>query len=174
MKFRQQGYTLIELLMVVSLTSIALATVGVMLHGVFRAQRSMSDHTQFIEHFSRLAEQFRNDVHRSPSVEPTGRSCNFATPEGTQIEYRIDTDGVSRIVRTGNQVLQRDTHFLPTEFTGTWKLDSTGTGSKPIASLLIALLPRDKPEPSSDEKQFRIDAVVGLTPQEIRVAEGEK
>jgi prepilin-type N-terminal cleavage/methylation domain-containing protein len=174
MKFRQHGYTLVELLMVVSLTSIALATVGVMLHGVFRTQRSMIDHTQFIEHLSRLAEQFRTDVHRAPSVEQTGRSCNVAMPNGTRIEYRIDTDGVSRTVRTGNQVLQRDTHFLPTEFTGTWKLDSTGTGSKPIASLLIALVSRDKPESSSDEKQFRIDAVVGLTPQEIHVAEDEK
>ena len=64
MKPFRRGYTLVEMMLAITLTSIVLATVGVMLHGVFRVQRTMSDHTQFIDHLSRLAEQFRNDVHQ--------------------------------------------------------------------------------------------------------------
>ena len=174
MNIQRRGYTLVEVLLAVTLSSIALATVGVMLHGVFRVQRSMSDHAQFIDHLSRLAEQFRNDVHQAKSVEPAGQVCVVSLSDGKRIEYRIETDGVSRTVRNGDQVLQRDTHFLPVDFTGQWKLDPAGAETKPIAALLIGLVPRDDPESSDDLRQFRVDAVVGLTPPETNRAGGEK
>jgi prepilin-type N-terminal cleavage/methylation domain-containing protein len=174
MKPFRRGYTLVEMMFAITLTSIVLATVGVMLHGVFRVQRTMADHTQFLDHLSRLAEQFRNDVHQAQSVEPAGQSCVVSFRDGKQIEYRVAADGISRTVRRGKEILGRDTHFLPIEFAGQWKLDAADAGAKPIATLIVSPVPRENAESQDDLRQFRIDAVVGLTPPEIRFAGGEK
>jgi hypothetical protein len=170
MSTHRRGYTLVELLMVITMTTFVLATVGVMLHGVFRLRQTMVDQSQFVDHLSRLAEQFRNDAHAAEAVKVLGPDLTVTMRGGKRIQYQIDTDGVSRTVYHNDEVMQRDSHFLPLEFQGTWKVDESPSGSKPMAGLQIAVVERDTPEQTHDRRIFVIEAVVGSSPAKVQVA----
>src|SRR5262245_9002199 len=66
---RRAGFTLVEMMIVISLSSIVLATIGIVFQGLRSAQRAIGDHQTAIDSIARLAQQFRADVHSAEAAE---------------------------------------------------------------------------------------------------------
>src|SRR5262249_26975667 len=121
---RTAGFTLVEMLLVISLSSIVLCTIGVIFHGLRSAQRALGEHQTAIDNIARLAEQFRADVHAAASAEitPVAESSDNESPHDMlklsqagekDIEYAADGNCVNRVAKSGDQITQRESYALP-------------------------------------------------------------
>jgi len=175
---RSAGFTLVEVLLVVSLSSIVLCTVGVIFHSLHSAQRSLGEHQTAIDNIARLADQFRADVHSAssaaimPAAQFGDQSSNdvFKLSQSGQkeIEYATDGNCVTRVVKSGDQITQRESYALPERCQVQWRLDDLpGVGSTAErASAHLSYPLGDQELQFSDEKHLRIDAIVNLRGRE--------
>ena len=173
---RRGATTLIEMLVVISLASVVMATVGVMIDGVWKAQNALGNQRVGLDNIARLADQFRADVHIAEEVEveiPTEarlQTLVVVLPGEKRVEYQFDQMGVTRVVHTSDQITQRETYTLPSKCTADWKTAPLDTvpdaGGKQVSLLISFPLERNQPE-YSDRREFCIDAVVGLHRLEI-------
>jgi prepilin-type N-terminal cleavage/methylation domain-containing protein len=65
---RRRAVSLIEMLVVISLLSVAMGAMGMLLNGVWRVQRAMDEHHTTLATLDRLAAQFRSDIHSALSA----------------------------------------------------------------------------------------------------------
>lgn len=172
---RSAGFTLVEVLLVVSLSSIVLCTVGVIFHSLHSAQRSLGEHQTAIDNIARLADQFRADVHSASSAQITPAApssdnqsphdmLKLSQPGQTQVDYETDGNCVTRVARSGDQITQRESYALPERCQVQWRLDDlSGVGSTAQrASAHLSYPLGDQELQFSDERQLRIDAIVNL------------
>ncbi len=68
MSSARRAVTLIEMLVVISLLSVAMGAMGMLLNGVWHVQRAMDEHHTTLATLERLAAQFRSDVHSALSA----------------------------------------------------------------------------------------------------------
>lgn len=64
----RRAVSLIEMLVVITLVSGAMAAMGMLLHGVWRVQHAMDEHRITLDTLQRLSTQFRTDVHLASSA----------------------------------------------------------------------------------------------------------
>lgn len=170
---RKGGFTLVEMLLVISLSSIVVCTVGVVFNGLRSAQRALGEHQTAIDNIARLAEQFRTDVHSAASAEikPAAESgdnesphnmLKLSQPNEKDIEYAADGSCVTRVVRSGDQVIQRESYALPERSQVRWELDDLSGSTAKRASAHLSYPLGDQELKFSDQRQLRIDAVVNL------------
>jgi prepilin-type N-terminal cleavage/methylation domain-containing protein len=177
----QAGFTLVEVMLVISLSSIVLCTVGVVFHGLRSAQRALGEHQTAIDNIARLAEQFRTDVHSAASVETTPAAesgdnespndmLKLAQPGEKVIEYAADGNCVTRVVRSGDQITQRESYALPERSQVRWQLDDLSGSTAKRASAHLSYPLGDQELKFSDQRQLRIDAIVNLRGPEALAA----
>lgn len=82
----RRGVTLIEMMVVIAMLSVAFAAMGGLLHGVWRVQHAMDDHRLRLDTLERLAAQFRSDVHRAASAAIRIGGANSASISGESSE----------------------------------------------------------------------------------------
>jgi prepilin-type N-terminal cleavage/methylation domain-containing protein len=177
----QTGFTLVEVMLVISLSSIVLCTVGVVFHGLRSAQRALGEHQTAIDNIVRLAEQFRADVHSAASAQITpvaesgdGESSHdvlkLSQPNEKDIEYAADANRVTRVVRSGDQITQRESYALPERSQVRWELDDLSGSTAKRASAHLSYPLGDQELKLSDQRQLRIDAIVNLRGPEALAA----
>jgi hypothetical protein len=161
------------MLIVISLSSIVLCTVGVIFHGLRSAQRAIGERQTSIDNIVRLAEQFRADVHSATSAEITAAvdagdnelphdMLKLALPSEKDIEYAADGNCVNRVVKSGNQITQRESYALPEQCQVQWQLDDLPGSSAQRASAHLSYPLGDQELKFSGQRQLRIDAIVNL------------
>jgi prepilin-type N-terminal cleavage/methylation domain-containing protein len=170
---QRRGFTLIEVVLVVGMASVILGAIGVVLHGVWRADLTARRHGTTMSSLAAVAAQFRRDVHAGQidsSAPLAGDSLAdglvIALPDDQAIEYRAAAGGITREVRGGGQISHRETYALPSGATAGWR--RSAADSLPLVSLLV-----DRPREANQSalagrRVLRIDAVVGL--DQTRVA----
>jgi prepilin-type N-terminal cleavage/methylation domain-containing protein len=175
---RAAGFTLVEMLLVISLSSILLCTVGVIFHGLHSAQRALGERQTAIDNIARLAEQFRDDVHAATSAQitPAAESANnsesshdmlkLSQPGQQEIEYATDGNCVTRVMKTGDQVAERESYDLPERCHIKWQLDDLSGSTAKRASARLSYPLGDHELQLSDQRQLRIDAIVNLRGRE--------
>lgn len=105
------GKTLIEVSVVLAMTSVAMSLATATLITLFRVERqARSDAAQDIA-LARLASRWRADVHAATSAS-TGVDCQLTLPNGPSVHYSFQSPAVSREVRRGEQVEHRDAFVL--------------------------------------------------------------
>jgi prepilin-type N-terminal cleavage/methylation domain-containing protein len=167
------GFTLVEVMLVISLSSIVLCTVGVIFHGLRSAQRALREHQTAIDNIARLAEQFRADVHAAASakITPAAKSGDSESPPDMlklsqtrekDIEYAADGNCVTRMARLGDQITQRESYALPAQCQVQWRLDELSGSPAQRASAHLRYPLGDQGLEFSDQRQLRIDAIVNL------------
>jgi prepilin-type N-terminal cleavage/methylation domain-containing protein len=111
---KRSGFTLLELLVVISLLAVILPMAGGTVFFLLRAQSQSADALRDAMAITQLSHVFRSDVHSARSARVAGDS---AADEGVLldldgsrvIEYRTEpNDFVSRIVRRGETVERRE------------------------------------------------------------------
>lgn len=174
---RARGISLIELLAVVAITGILISSIGICLHGLYRADRRTRDAISGRSAISRAGILFREDAHASTSVRLRDQSAGvplalvFIQPEGRSIEYHFGDQRITRTVRQADNVAHRDAFRLPDGGRVEWLIDESPTA---IASAVIV----HPPEPGvadSDVWPEQIDAAIGLGDLGVqREAEGDE
>lgn len=94
------GFTLIEVLVIITIGGVALAMAALIVRGMLLADAASRTHAQTTLSLGRLAEQFRADARGSNTATPAAgekpTACTLAFPDGRRIRYEC-LDG--RIVR---------------------------------------------------------------------------
>lgn len=112
------GFTLIEMVAVMGVTAFILVSTAVTISSLQRLNRKLRDDIPANARVSRLALQFRTDVHsaREMTLEKNalGRSVLRLTVEPDRVmEYRTEQGQISRVARGGPQPEHQETFQLP-------------------------------------------------------------
>lgn len=120
----QRGFSLIETTVVLSITTVLAGIAVGVVSLLFRAEEALRAEAVQSLHASRLAQRFRNDVHaavRLRAVPPADGSAPAhawdllgpEAPSGRVVQYRLAPNQVSRLVFSGNDVIQREAFAVP-------------------------------------------------------------
>ena len=163
MNDRRRGFTLVELMIVVTISGVIFSGAAVCLHGMYRADQRVRQAALHRSTVSRLARQFRTDGHAAITARrldgpPDGaQGLVFAEPSKRTIEYRVQGSEILRTVKDGQQVLHRDAFRLERGVRVAWQVND---GPKPMAAVEIV---RTSPGgPASSGLRDRIEAAVGV------------
>jgi type II secretory pathway component PulJ len=155
---------LIELLVVVTIASLVLASVGVALHSLFRVDRTLRQGMVSTMMATRLSMQLRSDLHRAASVERSaGEKVVLTLREGGTVEYVAEKQYLLRVALSGAKVLRREQYLLPEKAAIRWELRMDQ--SPPLVGLHIVREAGSIPGAEDARRIERIEAVVGLDGQ---------
>lgn len=163
MRRRIRGITLVELLVVIALTSVIMSAVVVCLHSMYRADRRTRESMTGRSALGRLSLRFRADAHAAEDAMIGGQAAEgqpsivFSRSLGETVAYRFEQTHVLRIVRKEEKDVHRDAFRLPRRTRVEWQ---SAAGDEPFVSMVV----HDVPESDIDEptRPQRIEAAVGL------------
>jgi prepilin-type N-terminal cleavage/methylation domain-containing protein len=108
---KRGGFTLVELLVVISVLAIILPMAGGTVFFLLRAQSQSAEMLRDAMAITQLSHTFRSDVHaaRSARMPADAAGCVLELGESHTIVYHAESNGfVSRIVRRGEAVERRE------------------------------------------------------------------
>ncbi len=171
----RRGFTLIELLVASSLVSVVLGISSVFIAGLWRVENSLGQQDLSLTSLRRLMQQFRSDVHQASSVEFSGgttespaQKFNINLADGGKVEYGSEPNLITRVVRAGDEIKQRESYDIPGLTKSNWQVATTEGLNLASLSLVRQLQP-GADEPSA-ERTIRIDAAVGVEPHELKLS----
>ena len=118
-KPRLRGFSLIELIVVMSMMMIILSLTGMSFHLLTRTERAVAQSFVTERAISRLAVQFRDDVHRSnegtisSNVENAIGELNLRDSRGIQVRYLAASEIITRFLIKNDKIVSRDDFRLP-------------------------------------------------------------
>lgn len=159
----RRGFTLIELLTSISIGSVLLGVAVATILTLMKSEQVARNEFRRQTTLARLAQQFRHDAHASVRLSGPKEAdakpvvWEFEASDGQRIEYKWEGESLSRAVRSGEEVRQRDSYqLLPREPV---QVEMVG-GSKPaVVSLrIVPSLGQGRVRPSPP---IEIDALLG-------------
>lgn len=131
---RSKAFSLVEVLIVLSIGSTVLAISVGTVHQAMQVAKTAQDHAQRSLHSSRFVEQFRNDVHLGVAVTlHANQSLTIGMDDRSEIVYAIEKSRVTREQKLSDGKTRRDTLTLVEGDYGTLDFDETSK----VASLRI-------------------------------------
>jgi prepilin-type N-terminal cleavage/methylation domain-containing protein len=150
----RRGYSLIELVVVMTIATVIVGLAAAMLHLLLRTERNGRQQMHRSAALARLADQFRTDVHaaaRQPVPDDANPSCwTFEMEAGRNVQYRAQAGQIERVETLGGQIERRESYALPPDAT---VLIATPVNSKLAVATLIV---REPPN-----REIRIAAALG-------------
>ena len=164
MRQRSRGTTLVELLVVISVCSVIMSASGVLLHGMYRADKETRQAIAADASVARFSLQFRRDAHASDEVslvtEASGKTTGilFRAAGRPSTEYRWQGSEVVRTVKESDKTVHRDSFRFGPGTSVTWQLPPSGSQ---LVAVQISRLPRRGVKMDSMLQQH-IETVIGL------------
>lgn len=156
----RRAFTIIELMLVITLASMVLGSVAVLMQGVWRANRGMGQHSDVVRSIQRLATQFRSDIHSASNVESAANQLTISLPSGEVATYRLENGAIERKVDSAGKIPRRDAFPLPPN--ATIAFQTNPAGQYPLATLRVTYpLGTTQPE-LADHRTLTIEAAQGL------------
>ncbi len=102
---RRRGFSLIQLLVVMSMLSVITTFCGVMLAKLFRQHASLTTLTAQTGTWTRLTRDFRHDLHGATTAELSGADGRnlLLTVGGQRIRWTVSADVIRRTVEAGKE-----------------------------------------------------------------------
>lgn len=164
---RRRGFSLIETLIVISISSLLTAAVGACLLTLYRAEHRTREAIGRREALTELSLHLREDAHaaRRAELDAPQRSLKLDAGEGRTITYRAAPGQVERQISRGAETLHRDAYRLP-GLTVAWDVQQAA-GQRQLAVAVLA--PQTEPGQTANQGPAeRLEAVVGTGPEERR------
>lgn len=155
----RQGKTIIELLVVISVFGAMMTPIGRLLHTMMRAEREGAHALAAGTNASRLAREFRSDVHaaRDTQLAKANGELQLVRNDGTVVTYRAAGDHIQRTITRGEETLSRDSFRL-----GLGATRFELSDEPPLAILLHERRsPGANPPESPGIRSLRVEAVPG-------------
>ena len=152
---RRQGHTLVEMIAAMAagavLSAVAIALIVILLRSAGVAR----DHIRKSAVESRLAEQFRRDVHAADSIdiEDSGLAWTLTLGPKHTVDYRIDANWLERSEKGDPDIARRETYVLPPDHTATLQMPEP-----PIVTLSI--VPTSTTIDAKSRSSVRFDAIM--------------
>ncbi len=160
----RRGFTLIEMLVVITGVSVLLGVCAVTIQLLMRVSSDAQARRSASVALGRLAEQFREDVHGSDDAQiPPSGGLRLSRRPGVTITYTAREGRVERVEAAGSQASRYETYALgkggsaafrrrddgPRRFLSLVVSRNVGTGrpDPPRPIEILALLGKDRPEP---------------------------
>ena len=160
MNRRRPGYTLVELLVVITVTAVMLTLCAGMIHMLLKLDRSGRAASEQAADLARLARDFRSDAHATLKVVSNETVSDRMTVllDGVKtVEYQTRPNDIVRTVREGEKVRRFETYRRPARTSVRFAADSAGP--RPFIILMI-----DRPSDGRDDSFYRnywIEAEIG-------------
>jgi len=116
-----QGFTLVELLLSMTVGSVLMALALGMVHRAMRVESTAHTHAGVERTATRLSRQFRHDIHQAESVfigdQPAGASSlRLMVPDKNPITYQVEKSRVRREQPLGDEQIHREFFSFPEGF----------------------------------------------------------
>ncbi len=165
MRQRPRGTTLVELLVVITVCSAVMSASGVLLHGMYRADKDTRLAIAADASVARFSLQFRRDSHAAKEAslltDGGGKTTGIVLRAAGQpaIEYRWHGTDVVRTVKESDKTTHRDSFRFASGSSVAWHLPSSDSSR---VAVQISRVPR-RGAKMAPLPQQRIEAVIGLT-----------
>jgi prepilin-type N-terminal cleavage/methylation domain-containing protein len=160
----RRGYSLIELVVVMTIATVIVGLAAAMLHLLLQTERNGRQQMHCSAALSRLADQFRSDVHAAARQLPAtpfaaqGRATGDADPAGwtfeleagRNVQYRAQAGQIERVETLGGQIERRESYALPPD--ATVAIATPEDAKPPVATLIVK---------DTSNREIRIAAVLG-------------
>lgn len=153
----RRGYTLIEMIVVMTVGAVVVGISVGMLHALLRTEQTGRDRVPQARILARLAEQFRSDVGAAVRPTPSAQQgeWQFALTGDRVVTYRALPGEVRWDQRTAGKLVRQESYILPSGCSAAITVRSKATPA--VASLVIA----DKSTPRAAGREMRVTAVLG-------------
>ena len=124
---KRSGYTLVECIVIVSISAVILSMVGTLIASLSRAQRRYDEQIRLVRVVDQLGMRFRADI-RAASGLPVERidvglrTLAIPVAEHQTREYQAEPNRVVRTVKRGDTVEHRDVYLLPPGTEVGWRI----------------------------------------------------
>lgn len=143
MKRRRQGFTLIEMIAAFAVMGVALGTVSLALHALYRVDTRVRQSLAWQSSLDRFIVAFRRDVHEAeeaqltPAKAPAKNTDELVLrmPQSTSISYVLGAKRIDRIARQGDKLLGRESFRLPAA-SAVWDVSANAGATKVTLQLL--------------------------------------
>jgi len=163
-----RGHTLIEMLVVLTTTSVLLAIPVGILALLFRTEQAGREHGQQAVVFQRLAAQFREDAHAAerwlPDQAGPQNQWQFALGAKRTASYRVVPGAVARDEAASGRTVRHESYSLPPGCTAR----AGFSADRSVAGLTVAPVGAD----AAWRRQLQIDAVLGRDRRFVRAQSG--
>lgn len=111
---RRSGFTLVEVMASISVSSVLLVLSMGMVHRVLNLESSSRDEIRVSRSITRLSHDFRHDVQRAVAVEVVQEAELMLTlADGSSVSYHVTEEYLLRERHVNDTVAQRETYDLP-------------------------------------------------------------
>jgi type II secretory pathway pseudopilin PulG len=131
---KRAAKTLLEVVIIVSIMSVALTLAATTLVTLFRVERQIQTSQMQRQTLTRLGSRLRSDAHAALSVK-TDKGCELSLAGGRKIQYLVVAPDITRELRDGEEVLHRDAFVLPSRAQATFTME--GKSEAPLVCLAI-------------------------------------
>jgi len=158
----RSGWSLIELLMAITVGSILMIGAARVLNGLMEAQSRAGERMNQAAARSRFAESFRTDAHQASEIvieAATDRVCSMILLDGSTVRYESASNGVTRqTTRAGEPASRADLFRIGARS----RFENFEGGH--IVSAVLDSRTSEQPGSSSSpaDAEGRVDAAVGL------------
>ena len=165
---RRRAFTLVEVLVVVALSSLLLGVVISVVQGLIRRDQATRAGSPRNEQLAALAEVLRTDIRRGSDVSlATDDTLLVAFPAGETARYQLDSGGCRRkVTRTGDETAYTDLYDIGRGTT--WKIERDYSGRRPLVLATLERAADNYPHtalvPLSVEAVLGADSALGAAP----------
>lgn len=154
----RRGFTLIEVAVVVTITSLLFALSATTIVALLRVERQCAMDAASAQSLSRLVARWRADVHAATAAN-CEQGCALARDDGRTVHYEFESPAVQREVRRGDTIEHRDAFLLAADSETTFS--SKIAGEKSLVIMKVAS-PSEKLSQSRSRNSVEAIAVVNL------------
>ncbi|MDP6469161.1 MAG: type II secretion system protein [Pirellulaceae bacterium] len=160
----RRAYSLIEVLLAVTIVSMVMTAVAVAMQAMYRVDRQLKDNAAYGQVVPRLSLQLRTDTHAAGDVAlldgpkgPGGVSLTLAA-DGEVIVYQSEAGRVLRTRRRDGEELGHEVYYLGK--TATFRWQKTGPPSSMVELEIVRAM--GKIDSADSQQVDRIVAAIGI------------
>jgi prepilin-type N-terminal cleavage/methylation domain-containing protein len=153
----RRGYSLIEMLVVLTVGTVIVGISVAMLHSLLRAEQTGRDRVPQAGILARLAEQFRGDVAAALRQTPGARQAEwpFVLADDRLVTYRALPGEVRREERTAGKLVRQESYVLASGSSAAIRVQ--GKDAPTVVNLIIVV----GGEHPTAGREMRVTAVLG-------------
>lgn len=159
MKRSRRGTTLLELIVLITLISVALTAAATTLVALLRIERQVRSDQLQQQSLAALASHWRTDAHAAITASVT-EDCVFTLADGRTIRYVYSAPRVVREVHQGDEVVHRDAFVVSPRAVVAFSI--SGDAPPHLARLSISATAEPPPAYAAAVRPSVLDAVVNL------------